>query len=369
MLLAILLSSPGFALGMQAGDAEEKEAAVEQEGQNPLRQMGLTEDVVMCLYNLAKESDAPGEFFKGLEEMILGEIESQVSFNLPIEMVEHIVDVNMIKFSSALELLKFLITFSSLNKALRYVIKPHIPGIVEAKFKVSAELTKGFLKLVKGRRGVPCAYMQELLLDFEKQQKIKGLRKVAKADLNKAIKTLETAVYGGKDEDAFDVIMSLPKEIFKINVGDLLKYLIDNHKENFLRMLIGSGINIDAVMIRIPFSHRLTSAPWKGYPEVPLTALMYTVYKHYIKMTDLLIKAGADVNALDEHGISALDHAIYESNEALTLLLKENGAQMGPKKTGKWSFRPFSDLYIRMLEESRGLFEILSSDVENPKNN
>lgn len=340
MFLAILLSSPGFALGMQEGDAEKNEQAVEQEGQNPPRQLGLPEDVVTCLYNLTKQSNAPGELFKDLGEMILGEIKRHSSFNLPLEMVLHMVD--LLEFSSPLELLKFLVTLSSLNEDLRNTIKPHISNIVETKFQVKAELTTKFLKLVKGKRGASSTFLEGLLLDFEKQQKIKGLRKAAKADLKQAIKNLETAVYGHNREEAMDIIMSLPVEIFEENVGKLLKYLIDNNEEDILKMFIGAGVDINKPMLKFPFVKLEPTTVMSSLLQVlmgvsahhdcyPITALGHASFHGNIKMVSLLISSGADVNVVNKDGYTALDLAKQKGESDIAVLLENHGAKPGNK--------------------------------------
>lgn len=299
-------------------------------------ELEVPENVMMYLYDLAKESDLPEEKFEALKNMVFAEVKKQKSFNLSIDAVMNC--VYMLEFSSPIELLKFLYTFASLNKSLRATIKPNIVYIIKKKFNIPENLTKTFLKLVKGKRGIPISYLEKLLLDFEKQQQIKVLRKTAKADLNQAIKNLEQAVYNAEREKAMDHVISLPKEIHESDVGNLLKYLIDNDDEDFLRMFISAGINLDASVIKFA-TIKYYLFPWMDYITYPVSALVYAIFYKKTKIVSLLIKYGAKVNFIDQIGFSPLDFALRFDLEDIIVLLENNGADIGPAYYGSSSKR------------------------------
>lgn len=61
------------------------------------------------------------------------------------------------------------------------------------------------------------------------------------------------------------------------------------------------------------------------------TALMSAVQIPDVEVTKMLLVAGSDINAVDDHGATALHHAVYAENIYTVKILLLNGASITPK--------------------------------------
>lgn len=279
----------------------------------------LSHATLMELYSFANESSSPDETLQKIREEVLAMVQSQAAFKPPLEIALYI--INSIDFSTPIEFLKFLTKFSSLNKHFRAILKPHIIDLVSSKFNLDKESVKEFLELVFGRSGIPLEYLQELLINKDKREKIKLLRASFESDPWDAIEKLRLSVHqlggtgnyiatylfhGDVRKEAADIIMSLSKKIFYFDMGSIITGLIDINCHELLKMLIGAGININAKNIKLENAISIEDkCLFKCAP------LMYAVYHNKFKMAELFLKAGANVD------IEAIDFAIKNKNQEL----------------------------------------------------
>lgn len=251
-------------------------------------------------------------------QKLLAIVQRLAALRPPIEIILQI--INSINFVTPIEFLTFLKKFSSLNKHFRTMIKPHIADLVSDRFALDKESVQEFLELVFGRSGIPLEYLEELLNNKDKREKIKKLKILYESNPAEAIERLENSLnisgvlpeiiksflYTNKpDTEVIDIIMSLPKTIFYLDLGRIIKKLIDNDKILVLKMLIGAGINVNSIVW-----YRDISEPDKGVS----TALHYAVDYHKIEIVKLLLRAGAN-------DIKAITLAMKMKNQELLDLL------------------------------------------------
>ena len=337
IFLILILMSCAFIFGM-----EEKES-IQDIGQAVVQESEIPDNVLMYLLRLANESDNPDEVLQNVMITVLKKAKKYAAGNLPIEVILHMIDAT--KFSSPIALLAFLGKFSSLNKHLNETIKPHIIGVICRKCNLNEKATKKFIELVNGRSGIPLEYLEMLLISRHKQKKIKELKALAETDLGQAIKNLESLVYANRCEEAMDVIMSLPKKISHITFNKFLRYLIINSEKDILKMLFGAGMSINALMIEPTLGDLLIGKPLGTHPRC-MSALVFAAFFGYAEMVKFLLQMGVNVNAIDCHGLTALDYAIENKYSKIEKLLKNYGGIKGPRIVGPWNFQPFGDYHV-----------------------
>ncbi len=284
-LLALFLLISSFSFGMKPDDVTQE---VEQEDQVP-DENTAQDELLLNLFRIANESGAPVEALHSIFESILKDVKDQAKFNLPLELVIYILDI--LDFSCSVEALKFLVRLSSLNRYFERTLKPAISDIINRKFDIPEENLETFFKLVKYKGGIPNWYLHKLLTDPLKQEKVLKLREQMSVDLdkglikdnvslNKGVKSLVLALQEGRDEDAMDIMVAFPKAVYESNVGEALKFLIDNNREELLNMLLRSGIDVDEFVIALPYLQRLV-APMG---HIRMHPLAYAVFYNNLKM-------------------------------------------------------------------------------------
>jgi len=340
---------------MQVGEKEEpldnrelisKEKTVAEE------EPKLSKETILELLRVANKSNSPKMALQKVVNMILKIANKYSASDLPIEILGKLID--QLEYSFPFELLTILSRLSCVNRHYRELIKPFIVSTVCEEFNLSEDLVKGFLKLVCGRSGMPCEYLSDLLINKDRQNKIKKLKKSIRANLDQSIKNLEAAVGIEDYDEAMDLIMALPEKMCCCNVGNLLKLLIAKSQKDILRMLISSGISINELMIEPTFIESCSlffnkafslKDPYEFIPK-KMNALNFAIIFRYHDMAKFLIDENIDINAIDYLGFSALDYAIQHGYSKIRKMLILRGAEEGPKAVGPWSMQSYSDLKI-----------------------
>ncbi len=160
---------------------------------------------------------------------------------------------------------------------------------------------------------------------------------------NTGISALSTAAAEGHS----DVIRSLAKYKADVNLPDAqgrapLAYAAETGKAGAVRTLISVGANpnvqdingVTPLMRAAAKGNDDCAAAFLRLPEINLeqkdaqgkTALIYTAYAPTANVTAQLLKRGANVNATDNSGNTALSTALALKNEAVANYLLEQGA-------------------------------------------
>jgi ankyrin repeat protein len=113
-------------------------------------------------------------------------------------------------------------------------------------------------------------------------------------------------------------------------------------------------------------------APKKATAPPAGEELIRAAYNNDTALARQLLEAGADVNAQEGNGWTALQHAVDQDNEALTRLLLDHGAELNRRNipTGRaaihYAAMGDDDNLLRLLIERGADIEVRNNDGETP---
>jgi len=95
----------------------------------------------------------------------------------------------------------------------------------------------------------------------------------------------------------------------------VLQWALWEGKAEMVKVCVENGARINAVGAPVP------GCPWR------MTPIQLAIYRERRDIVEILIAAGADVNAKDTNGETALHHAVEHRNSSVAELLRKYGAK------------------------------------------
>ena len=107
---------------------------------------------------------------------------------------------------------------------------------------------------------------------------------------------------------------------------EFVSHIANGNKEEVLDFLNNKKANINKAGAKV--NTRLSiNDDSRNIQLENITPLMWVIFDYNAELSKLLIESGADINAKDKDGNTALDYARYRDNSEIEQLLIEKGAK------------------------------------------